>query len=125
MNMGEQRIYQEIRKYSYLLMLIAVLLSVVLFFDNYKEISIGIIIGTLCGIMGFNMIIKFSEKIDGDSVNVSRGSYNSYLRRYLMYTLVLILCAYVQIPVLAVLVGFLCHKGAIVLYSFIHRKEDE
>lgn len=125
MKMDEKHTYQEIRKYSYILMLIAVLLSLVFFFDSFKEISIGIIVGTLCAVMGFNMIIKFSEKINGDSVNVTGGSYSSYLRRYLLYALVLILCAYVEIPLLAVLAGFLCHKGAIVLYSFIHRKEDE
>lgn len=124
MIMDEKQTYQDIRKYSYIIMGIAMLLSIAFFFSQAKEIIIGIAIGTLCGVMGFNMIIKFSESLNGDSYNVSGGSYTSYLRRYLMYAIVLILCAYVEIPVLAVLVGFLSHKSAIVYYSFLHRKED-
>lgn len=125
MTMDEKRMYQQIRYYSCVLMLIAVLLSLVFFFEYSKEVSIGIIIGTLCGVIGFNMIIKFSEKINGDNVNVSGGAYNAYMRRYLMYAIVIALCAYVGIPLLAVLVGILCNKAAIVLVSFINRKEDE
>ena len=118
MRMDEQSIYREIRKYSYVFMLVCILLGSALFLDQAKEITVGIIIGTLCGIMGFQMIIRFSEKIHGDSVNVKGGSYSSYLRRYLA-------CAYVEIPLLAVLTGYLCHKAAIAYYSFIHRKEDD
>lgn len=125
MRMDEQSIYREIRKYSYVFMLICILLGIALFLDQAKEVAVGITIGTLCGIMGFQMIIRFSEKIHGDSVNVKGGSYSSYLRRYLLYAVVLGACAYVEIPLLAVLTGFLCHKAAIVYYSFIHRKEDD
>lgn len=125
MTMDEKRMYQQIRHYSYVLMVIAVLLSLVFFFEQAKEVAFGIIIGTLCGIMGFNMIVKFSEKIDGDSMNVSRGAYTAYMRRYLLYAVVIALSAYAGLEILAVLVGLLCHKAAIVLVSFINRKEDE
>lgn len=123
-DLDEKQTYQEIRKYSFIIMGIAILLSIAFFFQSAKEVMIGIAIGTCTGVMGFQMIIKFSEQINGESYNVSRGSYNSYVRRYMMYTIILMLCAYVEIPVLAVLVGFVCHKSAIVYYSFLHRKED-
>ena len=46
-----------------------------------------------------------------------------YMKRYLMYGLVLVVCQLMELPILAVLVGLMCNKGAILLYA-LKEKED-
>lgn len=40
-----------------------------------------------------------------------------------MYGLVLVICQLMELPILAVLVGLMCNKGAILLYV-LKEKED-
>lgn len=45
-----------------------------------------------------------------------------YMKRYLMYGLVLVVSQLMELPILAVLVGLMCNKGAILLYALKERR---
>ncbi len=44
------------------------------------------------------------------------------MKRYLMYGLVLVICQLMELPILAVLVGLMCNKGAILLYALKEKR---
>ena len=115
----------EIRKLTALLMTIVSLVSLVIFPGEFKHITMGIVVGAFTGLMGFNMICNMAGNIDGDSLDVKNRAIRSYTRRYLLYAVILALSASVGMHILALLSGMLIHKISILLYSFIHRKEDE
>lgn len=115
-------IYRKIRIYTLIFMMICVIVSILIFRDDFINISLGIVIGSLTGIIGFHMIISMSEKIDENSVNVNRGSYQAYVKRYAIYAIIFILSASRGIPVLALLAGMLCHKASIVLVTILDTK---
>lgn len=116
---------KEIRLITAVIMLICAFGSLLLFQDSFKSITLGILIGAFSGLMGFNMIVNMSKRIDGDTLDVKNGAMKSYTRRYLLYTVIFALAALEGVHLLALLVGMLCHKSAILVYTFIHRKEDD
>ena len=83
---------------------------------------LGVGIGSILGMIGFFHIVRFCQSIDGDTNGKKAGIMN-YVVRYLLYGVVMFGFAYLGIPVLAMLAGFLCHKGAILMYSIHARKE--
>ena len=90
------------------------------FFGFYACLGVGI--GSLLGVFGFIHIVRFCQSIDGDT-NGKKAGMVDYTIRYLLYGIVMFSFAYLGIPVLAMLAGFLCHKGAILIYSIHTRKE--
>lgn len=112
---------REIRRVTILLAVSAALLSLVLFQD-ISHTSTGILIGALCGLIGFDMIVRMSGRLEEEKA--SAIGYACYLRRYLVYGLVFGIAAYRGVPILALLAGMLCHKAAILVYVYRHRKED-
>lgn len=80
-------------------------------------------IGALTGIIGFSMITHMSNTIELYGNPKAKG-YSSYVKRYAIYTLIFALAAWRGVHVLALLAGMLLHKGAILIYVFLHRKED-
>ncbi len=120
--MSEQRaMVKEIRALSLLLALICSLLALALFFEAWKAVLAGIWIGVCTGLMGFGMIVAMSERLTPD-VDGRRIGMSSYARRFLLYTLIFVLAVHSGVSVFALLAGMLCHKGSILLYTFIHRK---
>ena len=97
--------------------------AVMLFQDQFVEIGVGILVGALTGLIGFSMIIRMSSTIELYGNPKAKG-YSSYVKRYGIYTLIFALAAWRGVNIVALLVGMLLHKGAILIYVFIHRKED-
>lgn len=117
------RMSQDIRKITIILTVLVCGASVLLFKGHFRTIGIGIIIGSCCGIIGFNMINNLANRLEMMD-NVKTKTYQSYVRRYALYTLVFALSVYKGVAILALLAGMLCHKASIVIYVILHRKED-
>lgn len=115
---------KEVRRWTLLLVGLLILLSFVFFHDDFLTIGGGILIGALCGLIGFNMIRRMIASLDAAS-DASKAGYSGYLRRYLVYALILGVAAWRGISVIALLAGMLCHKAALFIYVFMHRKEDD
>lgn len=113
---------KEIRKISLAFMLIATGVSTVVWQGSFSTIGMGIIIGTMSGLIGFAMINMMSSTIEYASDPKAKGNF-SYVSRFFLYMIIFGLSAYRGVHLLALLVGMLCHKGAIVLYAYLHRKE--
>ena len=114
---------KEIRRLTLALALVCSGLSVVFFHGRFQEIGMGIILGALTGIIGFSMIINMSNRIELYG-NPKRKGTASYVTRYLIYASIFAIAAYKGVHIAALLVGFLLHKGAILIYVVLHRKED-
>lgn len=114
---------KEIRVITLGLTAVLALVGWVIFPGNENHIALGIIIGSLTGLLGFQMILRMSESILED--NGENGAYASYLNRYLFYMLVFALSIWRGIHVIALVVGMLVHKASILIYTWRHRKEDD
>ncbi len=100
---------------SICIMIIVMLLS--LFFKD-KMITFGIGLGCMVGLIGFNMILQW-----GDNVEMGKNTkaYRHFLSRYAFYAIMFGLCYYLGANVLALLVGFMCHKVALFIYTFTEK----
>ena len=114
---------KEIRRLTLALALICSGLSVVFFHGRFQEIGMGIILGALTGIIGFSMITNMTNRIELYG-NPKRKGTASYVQRYALYAIIFSIAAVKGVHVVALLVGFLLHKGAILVYVVLHRKED-
>lgn len=112
----------EIRKITLALMLVVSGLSLLVFHGSFQSITLGIIIGAMCGLLGFGMIERMCSNIELYTNAKGRGQ-GAYVKRYALYTLVFALSIYKGVHPLALLVGMLCHKVSIVIYAILHRKE--
>ena len=101
--------------YSVCITAIAMIISLI-FKD--KTITLGIGLGCMIGLIGFNMILQWGYSVEG---NGKKSGYMNYLSRYAFYACMFILCCLMGTNVLALLVGFLCHKVAIYVYSFTRK----
>lgn len=113
---------KEIRKWTLALMLVACGISLLVFQGRFQSITLGILIGAMCGLLGYGMIERMCSNIETYENAKGRG-YHAYVGRYALYTLVFALSMYKGVNVFALLVGMMCHKAAIVIYAFMHRKE--
>lgn len=122
--MSENRMMaREIRWITIILTLITCGLSLMICKGQFSTIGIGICIGALSGLIGFNMIVQMADTIEYYGNAKAKGSSN-YALRYIIYALLFGISVYKGVHILALLVGMLCHKASILLYVFIHRKED-
>ncbi len=118
----ERNIYIEIRKLTLIFMVIA--MSVVhAWKGSFQIYGIGVLIGALTGLLGFQMIINYVNKLSEHTTNIKFGSYRAYIRRYFLYFLILGVSVLKGVDIFALLVGMLCQKGAILWYTYQHRKE--
>ena len=85
---------------------------------------LGVWIGTGIGLLGFGWIVHFCRSISESTDGKKEGTIQ-YIGRYLLYGCLLFGFACFKIPVLSMLLGILCHKAAILLYSVRTRKEME
>ena len=72
---------------------------------------------------GYRKIVQMALNIPTDEIAGKKIGTQEYMKRYLMYGLVLVICQLMELPILAVLVGLMCNKGAILLYA-LKEKED-
>lgn len=112
---------KEIKKLTLAIMLVICGLSL-LVFQSFQHVTLGIVIGAMCGLMGYGMIERMCSNIELYGNAKGRGQ-SAYVKRYALYTLIFALSVYKGISIFALLTGMLCHKAAIVLYAFLHRKE--
>ena len=101
--------------YSICITIVAMLVSLV-FKD--KTITLGIGLGCMIGLIGFNMILQWGYSVEtGKNPRV----YRNFLSRYAFYAIMFGLCYYLGANVLALLVGFMCHKLAVFVYSITEK----
>ena len=84
----------------------------------------GVLIGTILVIVGFLAIVRFCKTIESKPNAKRQGSLN-YVLRFCLYGCVMAFFAYWHVPVLAMLVGILCNKLAILLVSMKLGKEAD
>lgn len=109
---AKKQMIRQVQLYSLSIMAVVALISL-LFKD--KSITIGIIIGTLTGLIGFNMIVSMAYRIEGEG-GAKQAVFN-YLLRYLLYGCIFALGYMAGANLLAMLIGFVCHKIALLVYS--------
>lgn len=108
-----KKLSQEITKYTLLLFLPVV--SIITLVFGWRS-GIGVSIGMVMGLVGFYSIVHYCSSIPSNSSAKRSGAFH-YIVRYCFYGLVMGIFAYLHIPVLAQLAGFLCSKGAILIVS--------
>lgn len=108
----KKQMIRQVQLYSLFIMLVAVLISL---FLKDKSITIGIVIGTLTGLIGFNMIVSMAYRIEKEG-GAKQAVFN-YLLRYILYGCIFALGYMAGANLIALLVGFLCHKLALLIYS--------
>lgn len=91
---------------------VAMLISLV-FKD--KAITIGLALGCLIGLIGFNMILQWGLRVQ--QKNSSRSAFFNYMLRYIFYGCMIALSYFMGANLIGVLLGFVCHKVAIYVYS--------
>lgn len=92
-----------------------VVMLISLFFQD-KSITVGIGLGCMIGLIGFNMILQWGYRVQ--EKNSSRSAFFNYILRYLFYGCMFVLSYMMGANLLALLGGFVCHKVAIYIYSF-------
>lgn len=89
-----------------------------------KQVSLGLAVGSLIGLLGFAMIVHMSNSIMTEGEQTDRA-YHSQLHRYLLYGGVIAIWIYRGGNVIALIAGILAHKASILIYTWRHRKEDD
>lgn len=115
----ESKMVKKVRQLTLILMLVEFGLSL-LFAD--ASISVGVILGAVTALLGFQMIVKASWRYQGERVMVQAGF--DYVKRYLIYTVIFALAVYRGINVFAILGGFLCNKVALIIYSYFYADKE-
>lgn len=116
---------KEIRVYTLITAVILSILSILVFAKQGKEVGVGILIGALCGLIGFQMIVHSANSLQADTENPKGKAYRAYLLRYLLYAVVFALAMKEGANAIAILIGMLAHKACILIYTYRHRKEDD
>lgn len=116
---------KEIRMLTLGCAVILSLLGLLIFPEHGKEVAIGVMIGALCGLIGFQMIINSANSLGADTANPKGKAYRAYLLRYLVYAAVFAFSIREGANIIALLIGMLAHKACILIYTYRHRKEDE
>ena len=92
---------------------IVVMLISLFFWD--KSVTVGIGLGCMIGLIGFNMIVQWGFRVqEASSV---RSAFFGYLLRYFFYGCMFVLSYYMGANLLGLLVGFICHKVSVYIYS--------
>ncbi len=112
-----ERFNQFVIKKTFLLAIPCMGVATVLF--SWVD-ALTILIGCGIGLWGFRMIQSMVHSLtDEDS---QKQGQKGYMMRYSFYGVCLVACALLHLHVLAVLVGILCHKAALVWYAWKEEK---
>ena len=118
-----QQMNKQIKKYTLTFSLFCSIACAMIFHSQMIQVFIAIWIGCLTGLVGYHKIVQMALNILTDEAAGKKIGTQEYMKRYLMYGLVLVVCQLMELPILAVLVGLMCNKGAILLYA-LKEKED-
>ena len=118
-----QQMNKKIVKYTLIFSLFCSLVCAIIFHSQMIQVFIAVWIGCLTGLVGYRKIVQMALNIPTDEIAGKKIGTQEYMKRYLMYGLVLVICQLMEFPILAVLVGLMCNKGAILLYA-LKEKED-
>ncbi|MGN1344132.1 MAG: hypothetical protein ACI4U3_06090 [Traorella sp.] len=105
------KMMKKVGLYSIIITLVVMVISLI-FKD--KTITLGIGLGCMIGLIGFNMILQFGYRNEETG---RKSGFMNYMSRYLFYICMFVLCAFLGANILSLLVGFMCHKVAIYVYS--------
>ena len=114
---------KKILNYSLGIAAIACIVSFILFKD--WKVVLGLLAGLAIALLGYRMIIAMTLSLRPDEKSGQKQGSLGYVVRYLFYICAFVLLVVLGIPVLALLVGFLCHKAAILLYVVLNREVDD
>lgn len=117
--------HRGIIRLTCILSVVVALLSQLLFHDTWKENALGVLIGAMCGLLGFAMIVRMSACILPEHEEDAFSAYSSQLTRYLIYGGIFAVAWLGGVHIIALLIGFLLHKASILIYVCWHRKEDD
>ena len=92
------------------------------FFQDIKVV-LGIILGQVIALVGYLIIVRMALSLGTDEKAGKSQGMTGYLVRYLLYACFFGFGAYTGLSVIALLIGFLCHKAAILLYAYQQRKD--
>lgn len=81
-----------------------------------KAITVGVGLGCMIGLIGFNMIVQWGYRVNGEGSH--RSVYFNYMLRLAFYACMFTLSYVLGANLVAVLVGFICHKIAVFVYSY-------
>ena len=118
-----QQMNKKIEKYTMILSLICSLICAFVFHSQMIQVFIAVWIGCATGLFGYHKIVQMALNIPADEGAGKKVGTQEYMKRYFMYGFVLVVCQLMKLPILAVLAGLMCNKGAILLYA-LKEKED-
>lgn len=110
---------RKICLYTFLLTLCSSIIG--FYFGTMVFVSIWI--GCITGLIGYYMVVHMVLNIPLNEVDGKKVGTSGYVKRYIFYGVVFILCHYLQFPLLGVLIGMMCNKAAILIYA-LKEKED-
>lgn len=118
-----QQMNKKIKRYTLVFSLFCSIACAMIFHSQMIQVFIAVWIGCLTGLVGYHKIVQMALNIPTNEAAGKKIGTQEYMKRYLMYGLVLVICQFMGLPILAVLVGLMCNKGAILLYA-LKEKED-
>lgn len=103
-------------------LLLGALTSIIslLFFD--WKVGAGILIGLTMSLIGYQMIVHMVVSLPNNEKESESKGKSGYTMRWGFYALVLCLFAWLGFPVVAMLIGILCHKVALLMYTYKQNK---
>ncbi len=107
-------------------LILTLIISVIagfLFSSNWLYVVIGVWIGAAAGLIGFQMIQSMAVSLDTDPENSQKQGRQGYLERYGLYALIFSVAAFLHVPVLAMLAGFMAHKISLFVYAYLERED--
>lgn len=122
-SMENKILYHEIRKLTVIILLISSIIAGIIFHDNFKSVTGGILVGGVTSLLGFNMIINMTNKINSD-MNAHRFAYSNYLVRLLLYGCIFTLAVLSDMNIFAILFGYLSNKLAIYFYVYRNKEKE-
>lgn len=99
------------------------IVSGLLFNDIY--VLIGILVGVITGLIGYAMIVHMALSLKPDEKMSKHQGTANYIFRYIIYAVIFGLFVYFKFSVIALLVGFLCHKLSIFIYALLEERKDK
>lgn len=114
---------KKIVTYSLLIGISVAIVSGLLFNDIY--VLAGVLVGLITGLIGYAMIVQMALSLKPDEKLSKRQGAANYIVRYIIYAVIFGFFAYFKFSVIALLVGFLCHKLSIFVYAILEGRKDK
>lgn len=115
----KDKIIQRVKSYTLIISIIVAIVSS--FFFKFKEIGVGVLIGSLCGILSLTLIENMCSNIDVN--NAQKKAAFSYINRAGIIVAIFIIATLMNVSIIAMLIGFSISKILIVIVSLTNREE--